>query len=114
MKSALVITTAVASAFLTGCAGNSKAKTENAQICADSNGIRAEDENCDNRRNPRVAGFYAWYYISRGGKVPAMGDKISGGSFSPKAGQKYVKSGSAERGGFGSTTGGSKTVVVAS
>lgn len=106
MKSALAITSAVASAFVGGCSTNKAHQAdENAQICANSDGVRVEDEHCDKRKTPRVAGFYSWYYITRGGSVPAMGQNISGGSFTPSAGVKYAKSGAtapgAERGGFG-------------
>lgn len=115
MKSKLAVTSAVATAFLAGCSNGKpdQSGTHNAQICADVNGNRVEDSKCEKRAGGRVAGFHSWYYLTRGGSVPAIGEKISGGSFSPTKGLQYAKSGgvegASERGGFGKS---GRTVVV--
>ena len=72
-------------------------------MCADSNGRRVEDNQCQisGARGYVGGGFYHWYYMSRGGARPAaVGEVVSNGSFAPPAGTRSSSSVS-ERGGFG-------------
>ena len=125
IKKHLVLTTAMAATLtsLSACSsGNdwddSYAEKDTA-VCVDEAGRRVDDDNC---RRPRSgiggAGFLAWYYISRGSRLPYYGDSVNDpklgikGSRSPAAGASYAsapshtnltRSAAKARGGFGSS-----------
>lgn len=112
MKSKLLITTAVSSAFIAASCGSSApdrnaswTTEEDTKVCTDDKGNRVDDEKCKQTRvhnsgSGAAVGFFAWYYLSRGGRVPAIGNRVSGGAFQPTTGRSY-RSSSVARGGFG-------------
>ncbi len=126
MKKQIFLTSAMAAtlAGLSGCSSNDDwnedvIANEDTAICVDQNGNRIDDENCDESR-PRIAGFYASrFYISRGSRLPYLGDSLRdtrygfNGSASPVPGANYSKapsetnitrSAAIARGGFGASS----------
>lgn len=101
----LPITTAVASALLTGACGPSTDRaTADVAVCRDAAGRRAADGNCARGAGSGVAvGAFAWYYLARGSAIPREGAVVTGGSTAPRAGVGYARASSAtvSRGGFG-------------
>jgi hypothetical protein len=109
----LRITTALSAALLAaGCGPKFDEKkgwnaAENTALCTDEQGKRVEDRYCD--RNYRATGYhhYGWYYIPRGGYVPAYGMAARGGSYTAAPGARFTPSGVSAahiaRGGFGSS-----------
>ncbi len=67
--------------------------------CTDKDGRIVEDGRCGISGAPYGAG-YRWYY---GGRGLALGETVSGGSYTPKPGTSYHSSTS--RGGFGRSAG---------
>lgn len=118
MKSRLLITTAVASAFLAASCGTEVedrsgewTAEEDTKVCTDQQGNRVDDAKCAAANTQRAAngaatGFFVWYFLSRGGIVPRIGAPVTGGSYKPATGRSY-KAASVARGGFGSRGGGS-------
>ncbi|HEY0311493.1 MAG TPA: hypothetical protein VGC56_03265 [Allosphingosinicella sp.] len=112
-KGELRITTAVSAALLAaGCGPKFDAKNgwtaaENTAVCTDPQGKRVDDSYCDRRTAYAGGTHYAWYYLGRGGYVPAMGGWARGGSYAAPAGSHFTRSGvsaaSIARGGFGSS-----------
>ncbi len=110
-KKSLQLTSAVAGALLaSGCsAGASEADwtaKSDTQICTDEKGERVDDENCKRTASARSGGFFAWYYLSRGGAIPGFGQKATGGATWPKNGVQYAEAPASTRiarGGFGSS-----------
>lgn len=100
----LPTTTAMAAALLLGACGASVANTDVA-VCRDASGKRTADANCPRGGGHAGlgAGAAAWYFMARGSAVPRVGEALSGGSASPRAGVGYARASSAtvSRGGFG-------------
>lgn len=94
-KGALVTVLAVSAGLLSGCG-----RPAPVRVCGDMWGRRLPDVDC------RGGGAHGanWVYLNSGGK-PALRDRISGGSNTPKAGVSYglVPEGGVSRGGFGGT-----------
>jgi hypothetical protein len=96
---------AVLAATLTGCSASAgEEEYDYAAVCADQQTQQrvADDEDCDDR------GSYGWYYIPVGTVAPAIGQRVSGGSFDPPPSAQAVclggvpdDGGTIERGGFG-------------
>ncbi|MDR6849404.1 MULTISPECIES: hypothetical protein [unclassified Sphingomonas] len=101
----LPITSAVATALLVGaCSPSSDVAKSDVAVCRDAAGVRVDDAYCARGTNGRTGGGAGgWYYIGRGGRVPAMGEALSGGYTTPRAGVGYARASSAtvSRGGFG-------------
>jgi hypothetical protein len=113
-KSAAVVlgVTALLAPSLTAC-GNDDEVDQQA-ICVDRNTQeRVDDERCDpdDEANVGVGGIFFWYFLAtRGGAFfPAVGQRVSGGTYPPPAGS-YRRGGvpraggSVPRGGFGGGT----------
>jgi hypothetical protein len=97
----LPITSAVAGALLASGCGPSNRADRDVAICRDSTGRRIADTDCQTRSSH--AGGHGWYFIGRGRRVPAVGDAVRGGSFTPTPGAHYARAPAAfvSRGGFG-------------
>lgn len=100
----LPITASVAAALSLGaCGGGGGASGDYAEaptkICRDAQGRRADDQECS-QYGGRVGS--SWFFIGSGGRVPAVGQNATEGSFKPTAGVKYA---SAPSGGGGSYAG---------
>ncbi|HEY2007689.1 MAG TPA: hypothetical protein VGH23_01780 [Rhizomicrobium sp.] len=71
------------------------------RVCAGPNGQRVDDANCNGAHyaggNGSGGWLYRWYYM-RGGSGPAVGETVTGGSFTPASGVSYS---TVSRGGFG-------------
>jgi hypothetical protein len=112
-RKSLQLTSAVAAALLaSGCGGAGASEADwtaqkDTQICTDEKGERVDDENCKRTAHAGSgAGFFAWYYLSRGGAIPGFGQKATGGATFPSNGVKYAEAPSSTRvarGGFGSS-----------
>ena len=118
MKFDLKITVTVAAAFLAAsCQPKPKEWTASGDtaLCVDKEGKRIPDENCKGRPGEQRHGsgmgtaaalFGAWYFLGRGGRIPAVGAPVAGGSFSPRPGAAYGRAAgftSISRGGFGAS-----------
>ena len=96
---------AVLAATLTGCSASAgEGEYDYAAVCADQQTQQrvADDDDCDDR------GSYAWYYIPVGSQAPAVGDRVSGGSFAAPPSDEAVcwggapsEGGEVSQGGFG-------------
>lgn len=112
---ALGITTLLASAVLTGCSNDGEViDADYAKVCQDKETEeRVDDDNCS--EGGRSIGHAGWYFypITSSQRVPAVGQRLSGGSTRLPAGatsKSGVSSdgGKVTRGGFGdSAKGGS-------
>ena len=71
------------------------------RVCVDGSGQRGLDSQCSGPGGG-AAGAYRWYY-ARG--APPVGAYVSGGSYSPTAGESYAAAPveGISRGGFGGT-----------
>ena len=102
----LPLVTAVSSAMLalTGC-GDSLRVDRPTQICVGEQDRRVPDTYCEPANNGG-GHFYRWYYYSRGGLLPQMGDPARGGGLYPVSGGVYSRAPSpaVTRGGFGSSS----------
>lgn len=103
--------TAVVASGLTGCASSA----DYAAVCVDPDTEqRVDDSQCDDDRDydGSSAGFF-WYYLAASRVVPAVGARVSGGTFNgsslsgtvqrgglPRTGGSTVKS-ATTKGGFG-------------
>ncbi|MDP8952174.1 MAG: tRNA-dihydrouridine synthase [Actinomycetota bacterium] len=98
---------AVLAATLSGCSADAADQEEYdyAAVCADQRTqLRVgDDDDCDESVS------YAWYYIPVGSRAPAVGERVSGGSFDPPSSGEAVcwggapsEGGEVSRGGFGS------------
>jgi hypothetical protein len=115
-KSAAVMlgVTALLAPSLTACSGGGDEDVDNQAICVDRNTEqRVPDEQCDPDDGPNigVGGIFFWYFLAtRGGAFfPAIGQRVSGGTFSPPGGSYRrggvpTAGGSVPRGGFGGGT----------
>jgi hypothetical protein len=106
----LMITTAVSLALLAGCNTAPDAEgewaEENVAVCTDKDGKRVEDDKCSQsarQGGSMIPGIFAWYYLSRGARMPAFGAAAMGGSFKATPGASYRASASVMRGGLGSS-----------
>ena len=119
----LFLTTAMAATLgsLGGCSsGNDwddgEVASYDTAVCVDQNGLRVDDDYCD---NDRYHGGHGWYYIGRGSRLPYYGDSIRDpkygfkGTTSPESGKVYsrapastamTRSSAIARGGFGSSS----------
>jgi hypothetical protein len=102
----LVITTAIAAALLAGCSSEEEEWAEEpVAVCTDKAGKRVEDAQCGtqvhNSGGSMMPAIFAWYYLSRGSRVPAYGTVPQGGSFKSTPGTSYKAASSVSRGGFG-------------
>jgi hypothetical protein len=95
----LTLLPVVAAAFVAGCSPSPNL----ARVCTDQNNQRVPDDRCGAAHGGlgAVAGFYGWYYLTRGGAYPAVGQAVQGGSRSIAPGARSV--GVSERGGFGAS-----------
>ncbi|GAA4034178.1 hypothetical protein GCM10023063_17680 [Arthrobacter methylotrophus] len=115
----LGISALLASAVLTGCSPSGDViDADYAKVCQDkTTQQRIDDSKCSDQG--RSSGHYGWYFMPMGSagssnsrSLPAVGQKVSGGTESVPSGAS-VKSGvpaqgstSVSRGGFGSSVGG--------
>ncbi|WP_288797415.1 tRNA-dihydrouridine synthase [uncultured Arsenicicoccus sp.] len=86
--------TAVLASTLTGC--SQETRRTSAGVCVDAQtNERLPDSECDGRRTR--AGFVGnparWYYYNDGARVPGVGQRVSGGSFSAPSNHSYVTGG---------------------
>lgn len=90
---------------LAACSNATKAN-QPTQICVGEQDVRVPESYCEDR-NGGGSHFYRWYYFSRGGSIPYMGNRAFGGSPYPSGGGTYSRapSASVSRGGFGSSVG---------
>lgn len=117
----LAITTALATAFLGGCAqdpsepdwddnGNAFARRDVA-LCVNQQGERIDDDYCDDNHGYHSGGHFI--YVGRGGYIPYHGERARSGSYTtvPRSGARYffahadtnmTRSAAISRGGFGS------------
>lgn len=96
----LPLTAAMAGALLTGaCSPSSDVAGRDLAVCRDGAGRRIDDAGCGR------GGGTGFYYLGRGARVPAMGEPVGGGSFSPVRGTSYARASAATvtRGGFGAS-----------
>ncbi len=123
MKKHLSMTTAMAAslAALPGCSSNDWGDeyyvSNDTAICTDREGKRVDDDRCDDDRYRSGSGYYGWYYIRSGSRLPYYGDSVRdprfSGSFSRDANRSYsraptesrvTRSQAVSRGGFGSSS----------
>jgi hypothetical protein len=113
-KSAAVVlgVTALLAPSLTACSIGDD--VDNQAVCVDRNTEqRVPDEQCDpnDHANIGVGGIFFWYFLATraGGFFPAIGQRVSGGTFSVPSGNYRrggvpTAGGSVPRGGFGGGT----------
>ncbi|WP_443749278.1 hypothetical protein [Asticcacaulis solisilvae] len=94
-----LITVLAVSAGLLGSCGRAY---ESVRVCTDGNGLRMPDANC--APGATYGGHGGWIYINRG-EAPAVGERVTGGSYAPASGTRYglAPEGGVSRGGFGGT-----------
>lgn len=108
--------TALLAASLTACGSDEQTDVDNVAVCVDPNtNQRVEDDRCgDADRNYQGSGIgsaFLWYYLGTrsGGRYPAVGGPISGGTFNSPRGATVQRGGASKtggsitRGGFGSS-----------
>ncbi len=95
----LPLTAAMASA-LAGCSPSADVAERDLAICRDASGRRIADSGCGGSH-----GGTGFYYLARGSRVPVIGEPVSGGSDTPRAGVGYARASAATvtRGGFGAS-----------
>ena len=109
MPSSLLYTTAISSLIvLSGCDQQKPDWTvqSDTKICIDRDGHRVASTSC--ATNPVMGGGYHGggffpYYLMRGAIMPTIGERVTGGSMSPRAGVSYAVPGAISRGGFGAS-----------
>ncbi len=94
---------------LSGCSASAgEEEYDYGAVCADQQTqLRVnDDDDCDDR------GSYGWYYIPVGSQAPAVGDRVSGGSFDAPPSDEAVcfggapsEGGEVSQGGFGGCSG---------
>jgi hypothetical protein len=109
----ITVAALLGSGLLAGCGSNANQKAYD-QVCADKNGQRISDANCDGNQGVS-SGMGSWYYIPRGGgyNPPPVGGTVLGGSnLAPTGGTSYSGVneqtggvGTVNRGGFGGRSG---------
>lgn len=110
----LVITTALASAFLlAGCRRNDDWTAQrDTAVCVDRQSNRVPDADCPRTAYSGGAGGspFLWYYLGRNSTIPYYGERAYGGGFTRTAGATYfhapvdtgfTRSAVISRGGFG-------------
>jgi hypothetical protein len=101
----LLITSAVSAALLAGCSTEEEEWAEEpVAVCANKDGQRVEDAQCGAQAQHSgvgMGGVFAWYYLSRGARIPAYGARAQGGSFTSAPGTSYRAASAVSRGGFG-------------
>ncbi|MBA4162278.1 MAG: hypothetical protein C0515_09435 [Novosphingobium sp.] len=123
MKKQLALTTAMAATLtsLSACSSGNDWEGSYAdndtRVCVDEAGRRVDDSQC--RSYIRGGGYYGWYYVNRGSRLPYYGDSVRDtklgikGSPAPVAGRSYAdapshtnltRSAAMSRGGFGSSS----------
>ena len=123
----LPLTTAISAAILVCSACNSSNKdkdwqaSDNTRVCVDRDGKRVPEDQCRNQSynggayNGGGSGIspFLWYYIARGGYVPAYYRPAYGGSYQPAdsvgsyaPAPANAPAGAVTRGGFGGIGGG--------
>jgi hypothetical protein len=115
-RKTLRITLAISTAMLAGACGrqfnedDGWTAAEDTAVCTDRQGNRVPDDNC---RRTQYSGYHGpspflWYYLGRGSMIPAYGQRMAGGSYTPSSGVRYTPShesaGRIARGGFGSSS----------
>ena len=99
-KSAAVTVGAVALASFGIFAAVQDDDHDYAGVCVDeATQKRIADEQCDDHRSAGYYGGHGWYFIPRGIAAPALGARVSGGSFSAPSASKSWGSGFKESGG---------------
>ena len=105
--------TALLAAGLTGCGAEEAEQAEDPDygaVCVDSQSQeRVDDDRCDDDRGGGGVGpgLFAWYFLSRGAFAPAVGQRVSGGTFAQpgvgtiRRGGINRDGGTVTRGGFG-------------
>ena len=114
-KSAAVVlgVTALLAPSLSACSGGGD-EPENQAVCVDrTTEERVPDEQCDpdDEANIGVGGIFFWYFLATraGGFFPAVGQRVSGGTYTVPRGT-YTRGGvprtggNVPRGGFGGGT----------
>lgn len=111
--------TALLAGTITAMVASNEDDADYAQVCIDDGtGERVADTQCGNSSTGgRSSGAYAWYFYSRGGSVPALGQNRSsypGYTKNVPSGAKAstgysTKGGTVSRGGFGSSSKGGST-----
>jgi len=91
-----VVSASLAAAFslaVTGCGGS---RPDYRGVCTDrTTGTRVDDDQCRHG-----SAGHAWYYYGRGLRYPAVGQRVSGGTFSLPRGATVVAGGAAVKGGL--------------
>ena len=97
--------TAVLITTLSGCSASAEEEEyDYGAVCADQQTEQRvnDDDDCDDGVS------YGWYYIPVGSYAPAVGERVSGGSFDPPSSGEAVcrgevprEGGEVSRGGFG-------------
>lgn len=122
MNKQLALTTAMAATLtsLSACSSGSdwdgSYADNDTRVCVDEAGNRVDDSQCGS--HIRGGGYYGWYYVNRGSRLPYYGDSVNDaklgiqGSKTPLAGKNYAsapshtnltRSAAKSRGGFGSS-----------
>lgn len=81
-------------------------------LCVDQSGNRIDDDYCDDDGSRSGVGGYAWYYLRKGSRAPALGAKATGGTFVAPSSYSVKRggisaSGGVIKGGFGGSSRGS-------
>jgi hypothetical protein len=89
------VSASLAAAFslaVTGCSGS---RPDYRGVCTDrSTGTRVDDARCRDG-----SPGHAWYYYGRGVRYPALGQRVSGGTFSAPRGASVAAGGASAKGG---------------
>jgi hypothetical protein len=90
--------TAVMASTLTGCASSA----DYAAVCVDAETQeRVDDDDCDDDGDyVGTGGGFFWYYLGASSRIPALGERASGGTFNSSG-----LSGDVRRGGLPSSGG---------
>ena len=117
----MAVTSLLASAILTGCSPDGEViDSEYAKVCQDqTTQERVEDSKCS--EEGRHSGHAGWYFLPLVGRIPAIGQRLSGGTTTaPRTGTTRTgvnprgetfrrdstvhRDSTVRRGGFGSST----------
>lgn len=80
--------TAVLAAALSGCSGEEE--YDYGAVCAErATELRADDDLCEDGTSQYEDGTYGWYYFPVGRRAAAIGQRVSGGSFTNPSGPAY-------------------------
>lgn len=93
----LAFLSSLAAALVSGC--DDGGDWVEAKRCVDPNNVVVEDRLC-NQSPARGSLFYRHYY---GGLGHYPGEIVSGGTWTPLGGTRYIDAGRVPRGGFGAT-----------